>query len=43
MGLYRDNGKENGKYYIIMGYCFLVWGLFRVLGYTVFRGFGLRA
>ena len=26
LGLYRDNGKENGSYYIIIGYIFgLYW------------------
>ena len=25
LGLYRDNGKENGNYYIIVGYI-LGWG-----------------
>ena len=27
LGLYRDNGKENGNYYIIIGYILgLYWG-----------------
>ena len=26
LGLYRDHGKENGKYYTILGY---IWGLYK--------------
>ena len=36
LGLYRDNGKDNGKYYIVIGYIYGVYGDLIIAGnYTI--------
>ena len=35
LGLYKDTGKENGSYYIIVGYIY--WGYSRQEGYLLCR------
>ena len=37
MGLYRDNGKENGNYYIMIGYILGLLGMVGGLHYKVKR------
>ena len=41
LGLYRDNGKENGNYYIIIGYILGLYGVVIFLGWESLGGVGM--
>ena len=39
LGLYRDNGKENGNYFIIAGYIGVIWGIMEKKMETTIMGY----